>query len=665
MDRRALASSCRRRLLAGLRPLLIAFAAVALILIARVPAAAQRASDFTLNDLAGQAWSLYRSCPDKVVLIDFWATWCVPCVKELPHLQRFQDAYGEKGLQVVTISIDGPDSVADVSAFVARYHFSFPVLLDTESRVVSVYNPSLLVPHSVLVDRSGVIRHVHQGYSPGDERLLEQKILALLEEPPVKPKSVISVRVNESSLLRLPEGDHQRAHPEDVYTESLNQVDVTVSKGGLLAAARVDVNVDLSPVDSRVGVEKRYVEYAAKRVRARAGDFYTSLGRGLVFSMVKVFEEEGLDRVVDTTVDGGQASFATNRFGGNLFGGWVDRPADASIHDTVGGFAAGTTWPGVGTVRVQGVTADLQPGGEFRIHRAQTGSVSLELPELGGRAALYGEFSLMRRETYRAEAPVSGHGLYVGSKLRAGRLSLLFELKNYRQLDFEFAHPPLLESEELDILADQFDVDRTDVLGYSARVDYFAPASQTLIYAKYLGVDDDPEDDPVYGAYDRRIGHVLAGIEKKFSGGGYVNALAGWRHEDAAPDYFPLTDGGTVHDQVNASWPLGGRWSVEGDWKHKKFDGDSASYSEIRASLSLHRSPNWVVSALYERTTNPAVVYVSGKRDYWAGQLELRLGSHSVRAFVGATKGSMKCAGGVCRVLPAFEGVRVEAFLRF
>jgi hypothetical protein len=73
-----------------------------------------------------------------------------------------------------------------------------------------------------------------------------------------------------------------------------------------------------------------------------------------------------------------------------------------------------------------------------------------------------------------------------------------------------------------------------------------------------------------------------------------------------------------------------------------------------------------VVSAFYERTTDPVVVFMSGKKNWWAGQLEVRFaGGHSLRLFVGATKGSMKCAGGVCRLFPPFEGVRLEAFLRF
>lgn len=657
-------SSQRRRLLwrSGLIRIV---GAIAFALIAFVPAEAQRAPDFTLKDLSGQPWSLSQSTRDQVVLLDFWATWCVPCIKELPHLQRLQDVYGQRGLQVVTISTDGPDGVAGVAAFVARYGYGFTVLLDTDSRVASLYNPGLIIPHSVLVDRTGVIRYVHQGYSPGDERLLEQKIVTLLEEAEPKPKPLTSYQVNDSFLLRLPKKGSERLGAVSVDRGALNQVDVTLSNRGFLGGVRLDANIGLSPLDPELRLAKRYFQYSRKGLQARAGDFYTSLGRGLVFSLAKVFEEEGLDHVIDTTVDGGQVSLAGRHLSADIFGGWIERPLHTDVQDQVLGFGVGSTWPGVATVRMQGVSAVLQPGAEFGNHRVETGSVSLELPDIVRGVAVYGEYSLMRRRTYKTEVSIDGHGLYVASKAHRGRFSLLVELKDYKELNFGFCHPPLLESEELDLLANQFDLDRTDMSGYSARLDYYVPDSQTLLYAKYLRVRDDPEDHPVYGSYDREIAHMLAGIEKRFAGGGYVHGLAGWRRETATPDYFP-TEGRTFHDEVNVSWPLRGAWSLEGDWKHKTFDGDMYRYYEIRTELSLHASPNWVVSALYERTTDPAITYLSHKKDYPAGQLEVRFaGGHSVRLFVGATKGSMKCAGGVCRPFPPFQGVRLEAFLRF
>jgi hypothetical protein len=244
---------------------------------------------------------------------------------------------------------------------------------------------------------------------------------------------------------------------------------LTVSNGSVLAGVRLDTSLDLSPLEPELRLAKRYAQYSTKGFRARTGDFYTSLGRGLVFSLFKVFEEEGLDYVVDTTVDGGEISVGAGPLTGGVFGGWIDRPEDRSVRDKVIGGSLGWTKSGLGAFRVQGVSAELKPGSEFGNHRVDQGSFGLEITDPGGMAEIYGEFSLIRRQVYDAEAPLDGHGLYVGSKLHLGKISLLLEMKDYREFNFEYARPPLLESEELDILADQFDLDRTDITSYSAR----------------------------------------------------------------------------------------------------------------------------------------------------------------------------------------------------
>ena len=634
-------------------------------LLCPVAANAQKAPDFTLKDLAGQAQTLSRAYAGKVVLIDFWATWCVPCVKELPHLQGFQDLYGAKGLQVLAISIDGPDRLAAVASFVTRYRYTLPVLLDPRSEVIALFDPQLILPFAVLVDRSGRIRFVHQGYSPGDEKLIETEINKVLDELEAqKAAPSPGIELNESFLPRLPSASSGIDEPG--YSKIINQLDVRLNSGRFLAGARLDTNVAFSPLKARFDLAKRYIQYASAHLEARAGDFYTSLGRGLVFSLTKVFEEEGVDYVIDTTVDGGRVAVSTGPLSGEVFGGWIERPDNRRIRDEIAGGSIGWKPAGLGTIRVQAIRAGLEPGSAFGNRRVDSGSVSVDLPDLGGVATVYGEFSLMRRQTYEAEGAVNGHGLYLGSKVHAGRFSLLLEMKDYRRLNFEYSRPPLLESEELEIVADQFDLDATDITGYAARLDYYIPSSKTLLYVKGLTIDDDPQDHPFYGAYDRRIGHVLAGIEKTFAGGGYLNGLLGWRSEDDTSVAFLATNGRTFHDQINLSWPVGGGFSLEADWKHKTFDGPDYDYSEIRSALSLHRSPRWVLTGLYERSTEPPVVFATGHRDFWAGQLEVRLrGGHALRLFVGSTKGSMKCAGGVCRLFPPFEGVRLEAFLRF
>jgi thiol-disulfide isomerase/thioredoxin len=144
--------------------------------------ATDTSADFVLPDLSGADVRL-SDFAGRVVVVDFWATWCSPCVAALPSLQALQDRYASDGLTVLSVAIDGPETVASVAPFARRMGLTFPVLLDEESRVVSAFNPGRTVPFQLLVDRRGRIVKRRQGYAPGDEKLLETELAALLKEP--------------------------------------------------------------------------------------------------------------------------------------------------------------------------------------------------------------------------------------------------------------------------------------------------------------------------------------------------------------------------------------------------------------------------------------------------------------------------------------------------
>lgn len=143
----------------------------------------EAAPDFNLRDIDGKAVPLSQF-KGKVVLINFWATWCAPCQVEMPHLQKFYDELKGDGLVVLSISTDDARSASQVKPLIKRNGYTFPVLLDKETAVVAQYNPSKVLPYSVLLDRDHRIRAVHQGYSPGDEVSLHAELLAMLGVSP-------------------------------------------------------------------------------------------------------------------------------------------------------------------------------------------------------------------------------------------------------------------------------------------------------------------------------------------------------------------------------------------------------------------------------------------------------------------------------------------------
>jgi len=112
--------------------------------------AKRQAADFTLTDLKGQSWHL-RDLRGKVVLVNFWATWCPPCRKEMPDLQALYDKYRDRGFVVLSIS---DEESAKVTPFIAERKITYPVLLDPGRKVNTAFVVEG-IPKSFVYDRDG------------------------------------------------------------------------------------------------------------------------------------------------------------------------------------------------------------------------------------------------------------------------------------------------------------------------------------------------------------------------------------------------------------------------------------------------------------------------------------------------------------------------------
>lgn len=134
--------------------------------------------DFTLKSSQGQNLRL-SEFKGNVVLINFWATWCTPCRKELPMLDELYIRYQRAGFALLGINIDV--DAAKPKAMIAQLNFSFPSLFDSENKVSQLYSIDAM-PTTLLLDRQGRLRYVHFGYQPGYETKYEAEIRQLLKE---------------------------------------------------------------------------------------------------------------------------------------------------------------------------------------------------------------------------------------------------------------------------------------------------------------------------------------------------------------------------------------------------------------------------------------------------------------------------------------------------
>jgi peroxiredoxin len=144
---------------------------------AACPAGAKKANlSFTLKDMNGKNVSL-ASYRGKVVLLDFWATWCGPCKAEIPNFVELQNEYGAKGLAVLGLSVD--DTIDKLKPFAAELKMNYPVLVGLgRDDVQDAFGPIWGIPTTFLISRDGRICRKNTGIQ-GKEKY-ERDIKALL-----------------------------------------------------------------------------------------------------------------------------------------------------------------------------------------------------------------------------------------------------------------------------------------------------------------------------------------------------------------------------------------------------------------------------------------------------------------------------------------------------
>jgi len=139
---------------------------------------AGQAPDFTLTDRDGEIVSL-SALRGKVVLINFWATWCGPCRTEMPLLEALYKRYESLGFELLGVNVE--ENSRDADTFLRDSPVTFPILYDPKNQVSQLFDVAAM-PSTVLVDREGNVRFLHHGYQEGYENTYQDQIRALIRE---------------------------------------------------------------------------------------------------------------------------------------------------------------------------------------------------------------------------------------------------------------------------------------------------------------------------------------------------------------------------------------------------------------------------------------------------------------------------------------------------
>lgn len=135
----------------------------------------------TLTTLDGVPAHDLQELKGKVVYMDFWASWCPPCVQSFPFLNQLDHDLKDKGLHVLGINLD--EKIADAEDFLAKNPVDFSIVADPSKQCAKGLEV-MAMPTSYLIDRKGNVRHIHQGFRPGESEELRALITQLVMEHP-------------------------------------------------------------------------------------------------------------------------------------------------------------------------------------------------------------------------------------------------------------------------------------------------------------------------------------------------------------------------------------------------------------------------------------------------------------------------------------------------
>jgi len=151
---------------------------VSMFMLSAVQAESEMAPNFTLKSRSGKNIKL-SELRGQVVMINFWASWCGPCRKEMPLLEKLYKKYKSLGFVILGVNVD--DKARQAESLLKQIDISFPILFDSDKKISAKYKVTAM-PSSFFIDRDGKLRSEHKGYLPEYELLYKNEIKKLIRE---------------------------------------------------------------------------------------------------------------------------------------------------------------------------------------------------------------------------------------------------------------------------------------------------------------------------------------------------------------------------------------------------------------------------------------------------------------------------------------------------
>ena len=525
------------------------------------------------------------------------------------------------------------------------------------------------------------------------KRLLSILLLALWLPLPALALELETPVSDSLSIIETLKVLRDNTVKDNEFWAVINRLNLVVAKGPFMAGLRYDTEAYFLSEEYYVRYipEKFFFQYEEAPFLARLGDSYARFGQGLTLSLLKR-DEFG----EDTTVQGALLQLSHENVEFEALVGPVNLGDDSAFvpqraqteepefideRDLIWGThleAGAPQYVMVGGNWV-GATLRFDPESQFADYeeddRVNLYSVTARAPVMGGVGSLEGEYSWLeyddQREAKLDDLQWEGRGGHLAATWNIGPVTLLTEATDYFRFEFPYHDPPSMENTDMSF---GHMPNFADAIGARGRVDYTIPGIDLGLFANYTNIQTH-EEMPAELAdhYSDRLSwlewieHSYGGLDKTFGNGAYVSGSGGYRE---------IPEGRYVHGDAKISTPIVRPHSLTAEYKIKLFHGfdllQGTEYADHESDLTYGYAPYFSLTGTYEWSDEPSggIITLGAEEEdnphFWAVETTVQPADWArLTLGYGRYKGGLKCAGGVCRQMPPFEGLRSEFALRF
>ncbi len=659
-----------------LSPRLVRTVAVSFFLIlvavfwSRPATALEKTADWTLETTTGETVNFHETLGKGPVVLNFWATWCRPCLKEMPHMNRLAGEYAGR-VTFLAVNTDASKAVAKVAPFIqAMGYDNLIVPLDTGAELQQLLQVGGILPFTIIFDGQGREIYRHIGYKEGDEEELQREIEALLahidqgvEVETGKPEW--GEAVTATDRFEYSYSDETR---REIFE---NWLDVSYQFGGFRTGIMLNTQAPSEEGGRGTNIEHRFFEFSSSNVFVRAGHFYGLFGRGLVFNSYE-------DRTVriDTRLDGLIGTYKNGKITATAFSG-TPSVNDKDIRAADFNYAL----PYKINLAITGMTyrRDDEILEDDKVNRDWI--TAARARQNFGFGDYYLEYGWKNDFSFNYDPQInsnSGRALYGNLNFYDGPFSMSWETSDYYRFELipradgitALNRPPALAREFTWTLMNRAPhvLNANDEMGNNLDLMYSGDNGWTLLVSGARisqHKDDDPSQLPDLFDRGKTIYELAYGSFVKDRLGDFrLSGAFGYQDSEGLRQ--------TAMGELTWFSTSTRSWTLQAEHQHVRLGGghgfDLGAYDEQWFKLEYETAPRWAFAAILEVNNKYDAQRQPGEEEgpFPAGQITYTI-SHggNLNLWAGKRQAGFLCSGGVCKFEPAFEGVEVFGVFRY